>query len=155
LLSAALCIPTAATAWRCEAVVERVHDGDTLTVRCPERRFKLRLQGVDTPELGQPFGEAARDALAAFLAGKPLIVESRAIDAYDRVIGRAWIGERSLADWLLASGWAWCPSRSTAACRRLEAEARTAERGLWRDAAEPMPPWQWRREHPRDREPPR
>jgi len=43
--------------WR----VETVHDGDTVTCRDEAgQRWKIRLQGIDTPEHGQPFGDAAR-----------------------------------------------------------------------------------------------
>lgn len=37
-----------------------VHDGDTLTLRTEEETLKVRLSGIDTPELGQPFGNHAK-----------------------------------------------------------------------------------------------
>ena len=36
-----------------------VHDGDTLTLRTLNESLKVRLFGIDTPELGQPFGNIA------------------------------------------------------------------------------------------------
>jgi endonuclease YncB( thermonuclease family) len=34
-----------------------VHDGDTLTALTDDKReLKVRLHGIDAPELGQPFG---------------------------------------------------------------------------------------------------
>lgn len=143
-----LLLPLPARASSCEATVERVHDGDTLTLRCPERRFKLRLQGIDAPELGQPYGREAREALGRRLAGRSVAVESRAIDAYERVIGRARVDGASLELWLVAEGWAWCARRATAECRRVQARARSGRRGLWAES-EPIPPWTWRAAHPR------
>jgi endonuclease YncB( thermonuclease family) len=53
--------PTTAT-----GKVVSVHDGDTLTLRTDDgRTLKVRLQGIDAPELGQPFGKRSRDELAA------------------------------------------------------------------------------------------
>ena len=37
-----------------------VHDGDTLTALTDDKRqLKVRLHGIDVPELGQPFAQAA------------------------------------------------------------------------------------------------
>ena len=41
-----------------------VHDGDTLTLRTENETLKVRLSGIDTPELGQPFGNNAKQALS-------------------------------------------------------------------------------------------
>lgn len=50
--------------------VVSVHDGDTLTVldAASSQRF-IRLHGVDAPEAKQPFGNAARKALAEWVFG--------------------------------------------------------------------------------------
>ncbi len=126
----------------------RVHDGDTLTLRCPERRFKLRLRGVDAPEHRQPRGRAARRALAELLSGQALRVTSYAVDRYGRVIGDAWVGDRELSMWLVERGWAWCAPSAPAACHTLQAQARRQRFGLWQDD-NPEPPWAWRKKHPR------
>ena len=46
-----------------------VHDGDTLTLRTEDETLKVRLSGIDTPELGQPFGNNAKQALSAVAFG--------------------------------------------------------------------------------------
>lgn len=140
-----------AFAWSCDAQVERVHDADTLTLRCPDRRFKLRLQGIDAPELGQPYGEQARLALQQRIGKRVLRVESRATDVYQRVIGRAQLDGVSLEDWLVTTGWAWCAPRSATQCRHRQDRAKKARRGLWADAETPIAPWIWRAEQARSR----
>jgi len=46
------------------ARVVGVHDGDTLTALTDDKRqLKVRLHGIDAPELGQPFGQASKRAL--------------------------------------------------------------------------------------------
>ena len=132
-----------ASAWQCEARIERVHDGDTLSLRCPERRFKLRLHGVDAPELSQPSGQRARTALQRYLSGRELQVSSRATDVYGRVIGAATVEGESVAAWLVESGWAWCAPRARAECRQRQAAAQAARHGLWKDEGA-VAPWVWR-----------
>ncbi|HAN27999.1 MAG TPA: hypothetical protein DCP75_09840, partial [Haliea salexigens] len=47
--------------------VVRIADGDTLTLLdASNTQHKIRLHGIDTPERGQPFGNAAREALESF-----------------------------------------------------------------------------------------
>ena len=58
----ALAAPPATTAGK----VVSVHDGDTVTVRTDDgQTLKVRLQGIDAPELKQPFGSRSRDEAAA------------------------------------------------------------------------------------------
>ena len=68
-----------------EAVVVRVHDGDTVTLRVDFRDFDfpLRLASVDAPELstGSP-GQEARDFLAGLIEGEEVLVK---IDRFNRV----------------------------------------------------------------------
>ncbi len=139
-----------ASAWQCAAArVVRIHDGDTLSVRCGDGApVKLRLADIDAPELHQADGAAARAALAQAVEGRPLRVESRAVDRYERIVARVDVDGRDLGLALVAEGHAWCGLRPTAACRAALREARQAGRGLWADA-QPQAPWQWRREHPR------
>jgi endonuclease YncB( thermonuclease family) len=58
--------------WR----VETVHDGDTVTCLDEQGRpQKIRLRGIDAPEHGQPYGDAARRALAGKLSAGSVRVE--------------------------------------------------------------------------------
>ena len=42
-----------------------VHDGDTLTLLVEgNRQIKVRLAGIDAPELSQPYGQKAKQALS-------------------------------------------------------------------------------------------
>ena len=53
-----------------------VHDGDTLTLRTFNETLKVRLFGIDTPELGQPFGNNAKQALSQMVFGKSVTISS-------------------------------------------------------------------------------
>jgi len=50
-----------------------VHDGDALTALTDDKRqLKVRLHGIDAPELGQPFGQALKRALSDLAIGEQL-----------------------------------------------------------------------------------
>jgi hypothetical protein len=105
------------------------------------------------PEKAQPFGTRARQFTAALVFQKDMTVIVHATDRYGRIVGEVILPDgRSLNQELVKAGMAWwyrpyAPKDTTLA--QLEAEARTAQRGLWADA-HPVPPWAWRKG---DREP--
>lgn len=143
-----------------------VADGDTLTVLHAGSPLKVRLQGVDAPEKGQPFGEKAKQLTSELVFGKDVRVEVDSRDKYGRALGRVLypvtmhryprdrsrphdrvtIYERLEAS-LLRAGLAWWFRKYSKdeTLGKLEREARAARRGLWREAR-PTPPWVWR--HP-------
>ena len=89
--------------WR----VRTVHDGDTVT--CIDdlgRPVKIRLVGIDAPEHGQPYGDAARAALAARI-GAAVRVTGEARDQHGRLLGVLWAGDTNVNRALVAEGLAW------------------------------------------------
>ena len=88
----------------------RVIDGDTLwfTPRDGSRRMKLRLQGLDAPELCQRWGPQSRDALAALVRGQELRVRVITRDDYGRRLVRLADAQgRDLGERLVREGAAW------------------------------------------------
>lgn len=126
-----------------------VHDGDTVRVQSGDREYRVRLHGIDAPELKQPHGQAARDFLAARIDGKEVEVQVQARDRYGRYVAKVFYGEDRTYNaeaTLVYYGHAWwyrqyAPHNQT--LRAFEASARSARRGLWADA-NPQPPWEWR-----------
>ena len=55
--------------------VVSVHDGDTITILTEEKQVKVRLFGIDAPELKQPFGRKSKEFLASMIAGQIVKVE--------------------------------------------------------------------------------
>lgn len=141
----------ASAAWaateRYTARVTRVHDGDTVWVKPlaggPYR--KLRLLGIDAPEICQAGGEASRDALAGRILRQVVRIEEHGDDTYGRGLARIELEGLDINAWLLESGQAWA-SGGGAVYRRLEAAAQQDRRGLFaRPGAEPPP--DFRRRH--------
>ncbi len=124
-----------------------VEDGDTIDVLRDGRPEKLRLNGIDCPELGQDYGSRAREHTSALVGGKDVrvIVEGR--DAHGRTIARVVIPDgRVLNRELVKVGLAWwyysfAPKDRDLA--KLQADAKAAKIGLWA-GPRPMPPWFFR-----------
>lgn len=136
-------------AWSCRAefvaLVIGVHDGDTITVLADSRRERVRLFGIDAPERAQPHGVAAWQALASRVAGRRVRVVERGRDRFGRLLAVVHVERIDVNADMIRSGHAWVFGRADADPRlvALEARARTARRGLWRDP-QALPPWQWR-----------
>jgi micrococcal nuclease len=127
-------------------VVARVIDGDTIHVLAKDKTtVKVRLEGIDAPETGQPFGTKARQALAAKILGKTVIVETKGNDKYGRTLGVVSLDGRNINLEMVSEGWAWHFKKYSkdAALANAENEARAKRAGLWADA-KPQSPWDWR-----------
>lgn len=134
------------------AKVVSVHDGDTITALVDgNRQVKVRLTGIDAPELGQPFGRVARDHLAELVMRKDVELVGDKRDKYGRQLSRVVVAGDDAATSMVAAGLAWHYTRYDHDPRldAAEREARKAGRGLWKDPA-PVPPWEWRG-HERER----
>ncbi len=132
--------------------VVRIADGDTLSVLdAANNQYKIRFYGIDAPERGQPFGNAARRELAAMVEGKQVQLVVRDIDDYDRRVAEVYRDGRSINLAMVEAGYAWWyryHARSRQDLELAERRAREAHRGLWSDK-DPQPPWVWRRENRR------
>ena len=138
-----------------EVSVVGVHDGDTLTgLTADHLQVKVRLDGIDAPELGQPFGKAAKRALSekAFGHGAKVIVTSH--DQYGRLVGHVTVNDHDVGKDLVREGFAWCDPRFNhdKSLIAIEQGARRSRVGLWADKA-PTPPWEYRKHRERKSEP--
>lgn len=90
-------------------IVIRVVDGDTLHVR-PDaggRPHKVRVAGMDAPEICQDGGRSARDALARRVLHRRVEVITRASDDYGRDVARVLRNGDDVALWMVTQGHAW------------------------------------------------
>jgi micrococcal nuclease len=126
--------------------VVSVTDGDTITVLEGKAQRKIRLLGIDAPEKAQAFGSRAKQALSDLVFGKTVRVVWKAHDRYERILGDVYAGDAWANRVMVERGMAWAYKPSTTReLKAVEAEARKAKRGLWRDK-NPVPPWDWRKE---------
>jgi micrococcal nuclease len=89
--------------------VSWVMDGDTvLLVRDGQHEpVKLRIEGIDAPEICQSGGAEARDALIRLALRKPVQVLDHGHDVYGRQIGRLSMDGVDLGAEMVRSGMAW------------------------------------------------
>jgi len=133
---------------RYTARVTRVSDGDTVWVQPvsggPYR--KLRLVGIDAPEICQSGGEAARAALADRVLQQRVRVEERGSDSYGRGLARIERDGEDLNAWLVRSGLAWASGGGRHGYTELQTQARRERRGVFAERR-PEPPRDFRRRH--------
>ena len=97
---------------RQSGVIIRVVDGDTvwLAPSAGGKRLKVRMTGIDAPEICQAGGIAAREALAGRVLGKAVVIaipKSRSRDDYGRVLASVELNGEDVGRWMVRSGQAW------------------------------------------------
>lgn len=124
------------------ARVVRVVDGDSLWVRAAQGPpLRLRLQGVDAPEICQAHGPQAREALERRLVGRTVQVRLLRKDGYDRWLARVNDAQGDVAAWMVTRGHAWSArwQRQLGPYAEQEQAARQARRGLFAQRAPEEP----------------
>lgn len=135
--------------------VVQVADGDTLVVHTSMGKTdRIRLYGIDSPELGQRGGDEARAFAEDMLLFSPVSLSVLDKDQYGRGVALVRLEDGRIAnEEMVRAGLAWvyrayCREAFCAKWLALEHQARKQGLGLWRHA-NPTPPWQWRRANPR------
>lgn len=78
-------------AW--QATVLFCSDGDTCRVGSSKKSVRVRLIGIDAPEVrhgdepGQPFGETSKDYLNGLVKGRSVEIRNYGKDEYGRILG--------------------------------------------------------------------
>jgi len=100
-----------------KAKVTKVYDGDTITVDFDLgfgiliRKQKIRLLGINTPELRgpeKPQGIISRDALRQRILGKVVTIKTSKDKKgkYGRWLGEVFVEDENINKWLLKEGYA-------------------------------------------------
>jgi endonuclease YncB( thermonuclease family)/methylphosphotriester-DNA--protein-cysteine methyltransferase len=135
-----------------EGKVINVHDGDTITVLDQNnKKFHIRLQGIDAPELKQEFGSVSQQNLSRMVLGKQVTIVWTKVDKYRRTVGTIRLAGQDINIEQVKAGMAWHfkkyedeqepQDRVTYAAA--EQTARVAKLGLWKDP-NPTVPGDWR-----------
>jgi micrococcal nuclease len=133
-------------------VVTRVVDGDTVWVRVATKArgatggetLKVRIVGIDAPEICQLGGLEARDALRGHVLGQPVTLTSpsaRSHDDYGRVLATLDKQGEDVGRWMVRRGQAWSYSyrRHPGLYAVEQAQAQAAGAGLFAHAAAENP----------------
>jgi micrococcal nuclease len=124
-----------------------VIDGNTLEVTTTENEiYKILLFGIDSPELGQEFGEKAKRYLEKLILDKNVSVEIQGKDRFGNRLGIILIEGEDPRLQLLQEGLAWTAERQPIQeFETIKEKAREKGKGLWKEQ-EPTPPWVYRRQ---------
>lgn len=79
-------------------------DGDTLRLDAPGKDLRLRVWGIDAPEIDQPGGINASRALAALIEGQVLACDLMDVDRYGRPVVRCLAAGVDLGCAMVAQG---------------------------------------------------
>jgi micrococcal nuclease len=127
-----------------------VSDGDTLWVQ-PQRggkARKLRIDGIDAPEICQAGGELSRQTLMQWTLHQPVQVSVRAKDKYDRGLAKVFLRGEDVGERMVRAGQAWSYrwQQDAGPYAVQESLARQSRRGLFA-AARPERPSHFRKRH--------
>lgn len=152
IFCAALLLVFSCPAAAFEGKVVHVADGDSITVLAQDKKqIKLRLYGIDCPELRQAFGQRAKSVTIAAAAGKMVSVDVVQKDRYGRSVALVTLPDGQILNrLLLREGAAWvytkyCKRPECTVWRDDEAAARASGHGLWAEDLV-VPPWEWRKD---------
>ncbi|MBL8891565.1 MAG: thermonuclease family protein [Planctomycetaceae bacterium] len=128
------------------AKVVGVHDGDTITVLLNNRQYKIRLEGIDAPELGQDYGTKSKQHLSTLVFGKSITGNRKGGDKYGRNLCNVMVEGTNANRSLVSEGLAWhyktySRDKELAAA---ELDARKAKKNIWSEQG-PIAPWEWRK----------
>ena len=141
---------SALPAWAWSGKVTYITDGDTLWVQPGQggKPVKIRVNGIDAPEICQAGGQAARAALVRRVAGQTVTLSTRRHDDYGRTVATIHLDGEDIAGWMVSQGQAWSYryGRDGGYYLALQLQAQSARRGLFADPAA-LPPRVFRKRH--------
>ncbi len=141
--------------------VLKVYDGDTIKVTGLDLIFKIRLVGIDSPEMGfkdqksQPFSQKAKQYLAGLVDNKKITLKSYGTGGYNRQLAEVFIGNKNVNIAMVRAGLAEVykgrrpKNFDSQAYITEESKARRSRKGMWIQRGSYKSPRQWRKEHPR------
>lgn len=128
--------------------VTTVVDGTTVEVRTADNQvYKVRLSGIESPELTQEYGDDAKKLLEKLVLEKSVAVKIIGKDRWGRYLGEMMIdGKVDPRIELLKQGLAWTTEKNPSPdLEGYRAKAQQRGKGLWKQA-DPTPPWIYRRQ---------
>jgi endonuclease YncB( thermonuclease family) len=127
-----------------------VSSGDVITVFNLNRPVRVKLLGVDAPEMDQAFGDVAKKHLSDLVYDKLVLVEYAGISGDGSLAGRVLLNGSDIGAQMLRDGAAWFDSNNLShlsatdrdVYQHSEQAARSERRGLW-ETENPIAPWEF------------
>ena len=130
--------------------VIEVNDGDELTIFNLNRPVRIKLIGMDAPEMDQAFGPIAKQHLADLVFDKIVVVEYLGIGQRTALVGRVLLNDSDINAQMIRDGAAWFDPRYKSQISvtqneiyyQSELAARNEKRGLWQ-SGDAVAPWEF------------
>ena len=129
--------------------VIEVNSGDVITIFNLNRPVRVKLLGVDAPEMNQAFGDVAKKHLADLVLDKSVLVEYSGIAADSSLTGRVLLNNADIGAQMIRDGAAWFDTNTNRLSgterdvyQQSEQAARNERRGLWQEE-NPIAPWEF------------
>jgi micrococcal nuclease len=122
-----------------------VTDGDTIGILRDGKEVKVRLDGIDCPEMGQDFGSKAKKFTSNLVFDEEVIIDQKDTDKYGRIVARVIVDGKDVSLELVKAGLAWFYREYSHDTVLSSAEkiAKEDEEGLWA-LSSPVAPWDYR-----------
>jgi len=127
--------------------VIKIVDGDTYDILINGKQLRIRMDGIDAPERGQPYSKISKEYLGRLCDGETIRLEIKSKDRFGRTVAKSWVsGNRELGAEMIRAGMAWHFKKYSDDLRlgKLEQQARRERVGLWADP-KPIAPWDYRK----------
>jgi len=126
-----------------------VHDGDTLTVLTESKEsVKIRIFGIDAPEIGQPYGNSSKQALSTLVYGRLVDYSPDKKDFFGRIVSKVHNSDgEDVGLIMIQKGMAWYfrkYAKKETVYGEAQEKAKEEKLGLWNDP-KPIEPWSWRK----------
>lgn len=140
--------------------VEKIYDGDTIAALVEGQFEKIRMIGIDAPEMDQrPWGKKAKECIESLITASDSMVsleyDMERRDKYGRILAYIWTRNgKMLNDEMLERG---CTVLFTIPpnikyverFRAAQKRARERKAGIWGENGLRERPYNYRKEHPR------
>ena len=112
----------------------KIYDGDTITALTSQKeKIKIRLYGIDAPELKQPFGKASKRHLIDLISNKSLNINEKGKDKYGRTLAVLYNGDQNINAQMVIDGYAWAYDKFSKDYVAFQQNAQSLKKGLWTD----------------------
>ena len=136
-----------------QGIISKVIDADTVIIESDGgSKYRVRLLGIDAPEIKQEHGKEATKYLSNMVLGKNLTVIGSNKDKYQRLLGKLILDDNDINLNLIKNGMAWHSKfykssqdkKDQIMYSNAEIYAKVNKLGLWSKNL-PIAPWEWRK----------
>ncbi len=141
--------------------VLKIYDGDTIQISGLDLIFKVRLVGIDSPEIGykgqqsQAYSQKSKKYLSTLLNNKKITLKSYGLGGYGRQLAEIFVDNKNINIEMIKAGltevYKGKPSKKLDVQQYLKEEkkAKSSKLGMWAQGSSYISPKKWRKDHPR------